>query len=47
MRTTAEKLLADMKGVPPRRRAAQFRCVLALVAAGIAPILEEGESVAA
>ena len=36
------KLLADMKGVPPRRRAAQFRCVLALVAAGIAPILEEG-----
>ncbi len=36
------KLLASMKGVPPRRRAAQFRCVLALVAPGIDPILEEG-----
>ena len=36
------KLLANMKGVPPRRRAAQFRCVLALIAPGMAPILEEG-----
>ncbi len=36
------KLLGSMKGVPPRRRGAQFRCVLAFVAPGIAPILEEG-----
>jgi XTP/dITP diphosphohydrolase len=35
-------LLANMKGVPPRRRKAQFRCVLALVASGAAPILAEG-----
>jgi XTP/dITP diphosphohydrolase len=27
------KLLLEMKGVPPRRRGAQFRCVLAFVAA--------------
>jgi len=36
------KLLGSMKGVPPRRRGAQFRCVLAFVAPGMAPILEEG-----
>jgi XTP/dITP diphosphohydrolase len=36
------KLLATLKGVPPRRRGAQFRCVLALVAQGMSPILEEG-----
>lgn len=36
------KLLAEMKGVPPRRRNAQFRCVLALVAPGVAPIFAEG-----
>jgi XTP/dITP diphosphohydrolase len=28
------KLIAEMKGVPPRRRAAQFRCVLAFVPDG-------------
>jgi len=28
-----KKLLLEMKGVPPRRRGAQFRCVLAFVAA--------------
>lgn len=36
------KLLASLKGVPPRRRAAQFRSVLALVAPGITPLLAEG-----
>ena len=36
------KLLANMKGVAPRRRNAQFRCVLALVAPGINPIFAEG-----
>lgn len=36
------KLLASMKGVPPRRRGAQFRCVLALVGPGTSPILAEG-----
>ncbi len=36
------KLLKSLKGVPPRRRGAQFRCVLALVAPGIAPIFAEG-----
>ena len=36
------KLLSNMKGVPPRRRAAQFRCVLAFIAPGMVPILEEG-----
>lgn len=36
------KLLASLKGVPPRRRGAQFRCVLAFVAPGTAPILAEG-----
>jgi XTP/dITP diphosphohydrolase len=36
------KLLATLKGVPPRRRGAQFRCVLALVGQGVPPILEEG-----
>jgi XTP/dITP diphosphohydrolase len=30
-----EKLLAEMNGVPPRRRGAQFRSVLALVGGGI------------
>lgn len=30
-----EKLLAELRGVPPRRRRAQFRSVLALVADGI------------
>jgi XTP/dITP diphosphohydrolase len=36
------KLLATLKGVPPRRRGAQFRCVLVLVGQGVPPILEEG-----
>jgi XTP/dITP diphosphohydrolase len=36
------KLLTNLKGVPPRRRGAQFRCVLALVAPGTAPIFAEG-----
>ncbi len=30
-----EKLLKEMRGVPPRRRRSQFRCVLALVGKGI------------
>jgi len=30
-RDNVAKLLADLRGVPPRRRGAQFRCVLALV----------------
>ena len=34
------KLLAAMKGVPPRRRAARFRCVLAFVAPGIEKMVE-------
>ena len=36
------KLLASLKGVPPRRRGAQFRCVLALVTPDVAPIFAEG-----
>ena len=32
------KLLKSLKGVPPRRRGAQFRCVLALVTPDAAPI---------
>lgn len=35
------KLLKDMRGVPPRRRGAQFRCVLAFVpAAGVGELAE-------
>jgi XTP/dITP diphosphohydrolase len=36
------KLIANMKGFPPRRRAARFRCVLAFVAPGIGPRTVEG-----
>ena len=36
------KLLAKMKGVPPRRRAARFRCVLVFVAPNSPEILVEG-----
>ena len=36
------KLLKSLKGVPPRRRGAQFRCVLALVTPDAAPIFAEG-----
>lgn len=35
-----KKLLACMRGVPPRRRAARFRCVLAFVAPGIEKTVE-------
>lgn len=35
------KLLNEMRGVPPRRRKTQFRCVLALVGDGIEEV-EEG-----
>ena len=35
-----KKLLAAMKGVPPRRRAARFRCVLAFVAPGVERVVE-------
>jgi XTP/dITP diphosphohydrolase len=34
------KLLERMRGVPPRRRAARFRCVMALVATGIEKTFE-------
>ncbi len=34
------KLLAEMRGVPPRRRGAQFRSVLALVADGFEEVTE-------
>lgn len=36
------KLLANMKGFPPRRRGARFRCALALVAPGIGSRTVEG-----
>ncbi len=36
------KLIAKMKGVPPRRRAARFRCALAFVAPGIGVRMAEG-----
>jgi XTP/dITP diphosphohydrolase len=36
------KLLNALRGVPPRRRAARFRCVLALVAADGPPRVVEG-----
>jgi XTP/dITP diphosphohydrolase len=36
------KLLKSLKGVPPRRRGAQFRCVLALVTPDAPPIFAEG-----
>ncbi len=36
------KLLAELRGVPPRRRGAQFRCVLALVGWGPKELLAEG-----
>jgi XTP/dITP diphosphohydrolase len=35
------KLLASLKGVPSRRRGAQFRCVLAFIAPGAHPIFAE------
>ncbi len=35
-----KKLLAAMKGVPPRRRAARFRCVLAFVTPGVEKVVE-------
>jgi len=35
-----KKLLDRMRGVPPRRRAARFRCVLAFVAPGIQKTIE-------
>ncbi|MBF8247305.1 MAG: XTP/dITP diphosphatase [Bacteroidetes bacterium] len=35
-----EKLLGEMLGVPPRRRRAQFRCVLALVGSGFEDLTE-------
>lgn len=35
-------LLRRLRGVPERRRAARFRCVLAFVAPGISPLTEEG-----
>ena len=34
------KLLLELKGLPPRRRGAQFRCVLAFVAANYEKIVE-------
>ncbi len=37
-----KKLLADLRGVPARRRGAQFRCVLALVGWEAGPVLAEG-----
>lgn len=36
------KLLANMRGVPPRRRGAQFRCVLAFVPSNVEYRLAEG-----
>lgn len=36
------KLLFNMKKIPPRRRGARFRCVLAFVPPGIAPRVVEG-----
>ncbi|HUI09288.1 MAG TPA: RdgB/HAM1 family non-canonical purine NTP pyrophosphatase [Bacteroidota bacterium] len=36
------KLTREMKGVPERRRAARFRCVLAFVAPGRDPVTVEG-----
>lgn len=36
------KLLEKLRGVPPRRRAAQFRCVLALLAPGVIEKTVEG-----
>jgi XTP/dITP diphosphohydrolase len=35
-------LLRSLRGLPERRRGARFRCVLAFVAPGRAPVLEEG-----
>jgi len=36
------KLLKDLRGVPPRRRAARFRAVLTFLAPGQSPITVEG-----
>lgn len=36
------KLLVRMRGVPPRRRAARFRCVLAFVSGSGSPVTVEG-----
>ena len=38
--SNCRKLLEALRGVPPRRRAARFRCVLALVTKGIEEIVE-------
>jgi XTP/dITP diphosphohydrolase len=35
-------LLGMLRGLPERRRAARFRCVLAFVAPGVPPVKEEG-----
>jgi XTP/dITP diphosphohydrolase len=40
--SNCRKLLAELRGVPPRRRNAQFRCVLALVGWSTEVILAEG-----
>jgi XTP/dITP diphosphohydrolase len=37
-----DKLLKTLRGVPPRRRGARFRCVLAFVAEGESPKTAEG-----
>ncbi len=41
-RDNVDKLLRTLRGVPPRRRAAQFRCVLALVGWNRTDIVAEG-----
>ena len=38
--SNCKKLLEELRGVPPRRRAARFRCVLALVASGVEKTVE-------
>ena len=37
-----KKLLSNLRGVPPRRRAARFRCVLSFIAPGNLRFLAEG-----
>jgi XTP/dITP diphosphohydrolase len=41
-RANIDRLLHAMKGTPPERRSARFRCVLALVGASDTPIVVEG-----
>lgn len=41
-RANLDKVLEEMKGIPEAERGAQFRCVLALVREGAAPVLFEG-----